>query len=252
MRACLEDPRVHVIPTDGRNYILATPEQYDVITAEPSNPWIAGIANLYTREFYQVIKSKIKDDGIFAQWFHNYSMSPDDFRMVFRTFAEAFPHVSLWSMKESDFLLIGSKKEQVFDYAAVKKIYDDNKTLQSDLEYLGLSDVYAVQGFYRMNRDGFLAFSKGAAINTDDGAQLEFSAPKNLRRATTELNRRIMTPFLLDAPPWLKSKPLPVPEAMHHFYMAQSYLGELVPRSRARRKSTKPSVSSRRTRNFIF
>ena len=227
----LGDPRVHVIPTDGRNYILATPEQYDVITAEPSNPWIAGIANLYTREFYQVIKSKIKDDGIFAQWFHNYSMSPDDFRMVFRTFAEAFPHVSLWSMKESDFLLIGSKKEQVFDYAAVKRIYDNNKTLQSDLEYLGLSDVYAVQGFYRMNRDGFLAFSKGAAINTDDGAQLEFSAPKNLRRATTELNRRIMTPFLLDSPPWLKSKPLPVPEAMHHFYMAQSYLASL---SRAR------------------
>jgi spermidine synthase/Flp pilus assembly protein TadD len=227
----LEDPRVHVIPTDGRNYILATPEQYDVITAEPSNPWIAGIANLYTREFYQVIKSKIKDDGIFAQWFHNYSMSPDDFRMVFRTFAEAFPHVSLWSMKESDFLLIGSKTEQVFDYAAVKRIYDDNKTLQSDLEYLGLSDVYAVQGFYRMNRDGFLAFSKGAAINTDDGAELEFSAPKNLRRATTELNRRIMTPFLLDSPPWLKSKPLPVPEAMHHFYMAQSYLASL---SRAR------------------
>ena len=78
----LEDPRVHVIPTDGRNYILATPEQYDVITAEPSNPWIAGVANLYTREFYQIVKSKIKDDGIFAQWFHNYSMSPDDFRMA--------------------------------------------------------------------------------------------------------------------------------------------------------------------------
>src|ERR1044071_1539339 len=223
----LEDPRVRVIPTDGRNYILATPEHYDVITAEPSNPWIAGIANLYTREFYEVVKSKIKDDGIFAQWFHNYSMSPDDFRMVFRTFAQVFPYVSLWSMKESDFLLVGSKREQVFDYPAVKKIYDNNKTLQSDLEYLGLSDVYAVQGFYRMNRDGFLAFSKGAAINTDDGAQLEFSAPKNLRRATTELNRRLMTPFLVDPPPWLKSKPLPVPEAMHHYYLAQSYLASL-------------------------
>ena len=253
----LEDPRVHVIPTDGRNYILATPEQYDVITAEPSNPWIAGIANLYTREFYQVIKSKIKDDGIFAQWFHNYSMSPDDFRMVFRTFAEAFPHVSLWSMKESDFLLIGSKKEQVFDYAAVKKIYDDNKTLQSDLEYLGLSDVYAVQGFYRMNRDGFLAFSKGAAINTDDGAQLEFSAPKNLRRATTELNRRIMTPFLLDSPPWLKSKPLPVPEADASLLYGAVVLGELIPRSRLegnRRshpsRAEEPEISSFENENF--
>ena len=248
----LEDPRVRVIPTDGSNYILATPEYYDVITAEPSNPWIAGIANLYTREFYQVIKSKIKDDGIFAQWFHNYSMSPDDFRMVFRTFAEAFPHVSLWSMKESDFLLIGSKHEQVFDYAGgQKRSTTTTRCLQSDLEYLGLSDVYAVQGFYRMNREGFLAFSKGASINTDDGAELEFSAPKNLRRATTELNRRIMTPFLLDSPPWLKSKPLPVPEAMHHFYMAQSYLASLS-RAAPRRRSTKRSDSSQRTRNFIF
>jgi predicted membrane-bound spermidine synthase/tetratricopeptide (TPR) repeat protein len=228
----LEDPRVRVIPTDGRNYILATPKFYDVITAEPSNPWIAGIANLYTREFYQVIKSKLKDDGVFAQWIHNYSMSPDDFRMVFRTFAEAFPQVSLWSMKESDFLLIGSKQEQVFDYPAVKKVYDSNKTLQSDMAYLGLSDVYAVQGFYRMNRENFLGFSKGAAINTDDGAELEFSAPKNLRRSTTELNRRIMAPFLLESPPWLKPNSLPVPQAMHHFYMAESYLASLA-RNRA-------------------
>jgi predicted membrane-bound spermidine synthase/Flp pilus assembly protein TadD len=223
----LEDKRVRVIPTDGRNYILATPEHYDVITAEPSNPWIAGIANLYTREFYQVIKSKIKDDGIFAQWFHNYSMSPDDFRMVFRTFAEAFPYVSLWGMKESDFLLIGSKREQVFDYPAVKKIYDSNRMLRSDLDYLGLSDVYAVQGFYRMNREGFQTFSKGADINTDDGAQLEFSAPKNLRRPTTELNRKLMAPYLLDSPPWLKDKPPLVPEAMHHYYMAESYVASV-------------------------
>jgi predicted membrane-bound spermidine synthase/tetratricopeptide (TPR) repeat protein len=227
-----EDKRVRIIPTDGRNYILATPKYYDVITAEPSNPWIAGIANLYTREFYQVIKSKIKDDGIFAQWFHNYSMSPDDFRMVFRTFAEAFPHVSLWSMKESDFLLIGSKREQVFDYPTVKKIFDSNKTLQSDFEYLGLSDVYAAQGFFRMDREGFVNFGKGAAINTDDGAELEFSAPKNLRRSTTELNRKLMTPFLSAVPPWLKDKPLKVAPPMHHYYLAQSYLAS-VSRERA-------------------
>ena len=219
----LEDPRVRVIPTDGRNYILATPKYYDVITAEPSNPWIAGIANLYTREFYKVINSKLKEDGIFAQWFHNYSMSPDDFRMVFRTFTESFPYVSLYSMKESDFLLIGSKQEHKFNYPAVKKIYDSNPMLRNDLEYLGLSDVYAVQGFYRMGREKLLEFSKGADINTDDGAQLEFSAPKNLRRPTTELNRRLMAPFLADSPPWLKPGALPVPEAMHHFYMAQSY-----------------------------
>jgi predicted membrane-bound spermidine synthase/cytochrome c-type biogenesis protein CcmH/NrfG len=220
----LEDPRVRTIPTDGRNYILATPKYYDVITAEPSNPWIAGIANLYTREFYQVIKSKIKGDGIFAQWFHNYSMSPDDFRMVFRTFSEAFPHVTLWSMKESDFLLIGSKQAQTFDYPTVKAIYDQNPMLRSDLEYLGLSDVYAVQGFFRMDHKALLEFSKGAAINTDDGAELEFSAPKNLRRPTTTLNQRLMAPYLADGPPWLKgNRPAEVSQALHHFYLAESY-----------------------------
>ena len=99
--------------------------------------------------------------------------------------------------------------------------------LKSDLDYLGLSDIYAVQGFYRMGKENLLNFSKGAEINTDDGAQLEFSAPKSLRRATTELNRKIMVPYIVDSPPWLKNKPLAVPEAMHHYYMAQSYVASV-------------------------
>ncbi len=218
----LEDPRVRLIPTDGRNYILATPKLYDVITAEPSNPWIAGIANLYTREFYEVVKSKLKEDGIFAQWFHNYSMSPDDFRMVFRTFGEAFPHVSVWGMKESDFLMLGSKKEQLFRYPLLKEIFSKNRTLREDFKELGLSDIYAVLGFYRMGKKEVMAFSESASLNTDDGAQLEFSAPKNVRRATAELNRKLMDPFLVEAP-WLKANPVSVPEGMRHFYLAQAY-----------------------------
>ncbi len=218
----LQDPRVRLIPTDGRNYILATPKVYDVLTAEPSNPWIAGIANLYTREFYEVVKAKLREDGIFAQWFHNYSMSPDDFRMVFRTFGEAFPHVSVWGMKESDFLLVGSRREQVFRYPLLKEIYSKNKALQEDLKELGLSDIYGVLGFYRMGKKELMAFSEGARFNTDDGAELEFSAPKNLGRSTAELNRRLMEPHLVDAP-WLNSNPVAISKAKRHFYLAQSY-----------------------------
>jgi spermidine synthase len=215
----LENPKVHLIPTDGRNYILATPKKYDVIAAEPSNPWIAGIANLYTREFYSVIKSKLQPDGVFAQWFHNYSMSPDDFKMVFHTFTDAFPYVTVWGMKESDFLMVGTMKEQVFRYPELKEVYAKNETLKSDFEDLGLSDPYAVLGFYRMGRQGAVAFAEGASFNTDDGAQLEFSAPKSLGRATSELNRKLMTPYL-SPPPWLDA---PIPEALRHFYLAQAH-----------------------------
>jgi spermidine synthase len=218
----LEDRRVRLIPTDGRNYILATPKLYDVITAEPSNPWIAGIANLYTREFYEVVKSKLKEDGIFAQWFHNYSMSPDDFRMVFRTFGEAFPHVSVWGMKESDFLMLGSKKEQTFRYPLLQDIFSKNQALRDDFQELGLSDVYGVLGFYRMGKEQMMKFSEGAGLNTDDGAQLEFSAPRNVRRSTADLNRKLMEPFLVAAP-WLNSDSIKIPQAMRHYYLAQAH-----------------------------
>lgn len=218
----LQDKRVRVIPTDGRNYILATPRQYDVITSEPSNPWIAGIANLYTREFYEIVKSKLKEDGIFAQWIHNYSMSPDDFRMVFRTFVEAFPQVTVWGMKESDFLLLGSRREQVFQYPVLKEIVANNGTLKEDLRDLGLTDIYGILGFYRMGKKEVLAFSEGADLNTDDGAQLEFSAPKNVRRTTTELNRKLMEPFLVEAP-WLNSDGGRPSQALRHYYLAEAY-----------------------------
>jgi spermidine synthase len=226
----LEDPRVRVIPTDGRNYILAARKKYDVISAEPSNPWIAGIANLYTTDFYEIIKSKLTEKGVFAQWIHNYSMSPDDFRMVFRTFGEAFPHVTVWVMKESDFLMVGSMREQVFDYGRLQEIYSQNEKIKADFKDLGLSDIYAILGFYRMGKKEVLTFTEGAEINTDDGAQLEYSAPKSLRRATSTLNRKIMEPFVVNAP-WLDSD-IPVPQPLRHYYVAQAYQGsEAVPRA---------------------
>ncbi len=198
----LDDPRVRLVFADGRNYILATPKLYDVITSEPSNPWIAGIANLYTREFYQVVKSKLEHNGIFAQWFHNYSMSMDDFRMVFRTFGEVFPHISVWELGEEDYLLVGSKKRQVFDPTALTEVYSKNRIMQEDFKGLGLNDIYEVLSFYRMGRKELMAFSKGAEVNTDDGAQLEYSAPKNVGYDTVDENREQMEPFIVRAP-WL-------------------------------------------------
>ncbi|MGH7772639.1 MAG: fused MFS/spermidine synthase [Candidatus Binatia bacterium] len=217
----LEDPRVRIIPTDGRNYMMATPRLYDLIISEPSNPWIAGIASLFTKDFYAVTKKKLKPDGIFAQWIHNYSMSPDDFRMVLRTFGESFPHVSVWNMQESDFLLVGSTKEQNFDYPRLKKIFSENTTLRDDFKEQGLSDVYAVLGLYRMGKKELLALADGADFNTDDNALLEFSAPRSLGKSTSALNRKVLEPFVTD-PPW-KPNPPWVSPARHHYYLGQAY-----------------------------
>ena len=217
----LEDSRVRVVPTDGRNYIMATPRLYDLIVSEPSNPWIAGVASLFTKEFYAVAKGKLKPEGIFAQWIHDYSMSPDDFRMVLRTFGESFPHVSVWNMQESDYLLVGSLGEQRFDYPKLKKIASENHTLRDDFQELGLSDVYAALGLYRMGKKEISAFTEGAELNTDDNARLEFSAPRSLGRSTTDLNRKILEPFVT-APPW-RPNPTWTTPAQHHYYMGKAF-----------------------------
>jgi spermidine synthase len=217
----LTDPRVRVIPSDGRNYVLATPHLYDVIISEPSNPWIAGIASLYTREFYAGAREKLGPGGIFAQWFHNYSMSPDDFRMVFRTFGESFPYVTVWNMKESDFLLVGTLKEQSFDYLTLRKILAGNKTLRRDFAQLGLTDAYAVLGFYRMDRKSLLALTEGADINTDDNVKLEFSAPRSLGKATWDLNRGLIRRFI-SPPPWVLDTD-GVSPAQRHYLRSQAY-----------------------------
>ncbi len=216
----LKDPRVRVIPTDGRNYLMAVPRLYDLIISEPSNPWIAGIASLFTKDFYATARQKLNPDGIFTQWIHNYSMSPDDFRMVLRTFAESFPHVSMWNLQESDFLLIGSVKEQRFDYPRLEKVYSANAVLRDDLRELGLSELYGVLGFYRMGKKELLALAEGAEYNTDDNARLEFSAPRSLGRSTSELNRKIIEPFVT-APPWSGTPPWVAP-ARHHQSLAEA------------------------------
>jgi spermidine synthase len=217
----LQDPRVKIIPSDGRNYMLAAPKLYDVIISEPSNPWIAGIASLFTKDFYAVARQKLKPGGLFAQWIHNYSMSPDDFQMVLRTFSESFPHVSMWNMQETDYLLIGAASAPKFDYAKVRRLFAENKSLKADFESLGLSDAYTVLGFYRMGKQELQAFSNGADLNTDDNVRLEFSAPRSLGKTTSELNRALMESYVI-APSW---KPFQewLSEARHHFFISQSY-----------------------------
>lgn len=97
--------------TDGRLHLKLAPDTYDVITSEPSNPWIAGIASLYTVEFYELVARSLKEGGIFAQWVHIYNMTPDNIRSMVGTFHSVFPYSYVAvTLIDADLLLIGSKE----------------------------------------------------------------------------------------------------------------------------------------------
>ena len=113
----LDDPRANIILQDARTHITLTDQIYDVIVSEPSNPWMAGVANLFTVEYFQSVREHLAPDGIFVQWYHAYQTDWDSFCLVGRTLTEVFPNSCIirTSTTGSDYLMVAFKDSRVLD-----------------------------------------------------------------------------------------------------------------------------------------
>ncbi|HKP14009.1 MAG TPA: fused MFS/spermidine synthase, partial [Blastocatellia bacterium] len=116
----LNDPRLRLISNDGRNFIYTTDEKFDVIVSEPSNPWLTGVANLFTLEYFKRGAERLTDDGLFGQWLQLYEMAPEDVRTLVATFHAAFPYVYVFRGAEGDLMLLGSKAERKLDLSVIQ------------------------------------------------------------------------------------------------------------------------------------
>jgi spermidine synthase len=104
-----DNEKVSFHALDGRLYLHLSRDRYDVVISEPSNPWIAGTASLFTLEYYELVRESLREGGIFAQWLQLYSMDQDSVRSVIRTFKQVFPEAYLaQTIVGTDVLLIGS------------------------------------------------------------------------------------------------------------------------------------------------
>jgi spermidine synthase len=181
-------PRFHVVLDDGRNHVQAHDTRYDVIVSEPSNPWIAGISNLYTQEFYAIASQRLNRGGIFVQWVQTYGLSASQHALVAGTALSAFPQVALLRINDYDTLLLCAH-EPIVPSAAELEISQQRLDRLSDvrddlMRNFGSSDVRAlllsvlvldhrgVQALYAREGNG--------AINTDANMRLEFQAPRDL------------------------------------------------------------------------
>jgi spermidine synthase len=179
----LEDPRLRMISNDGRNFIYTTDEKFDVIVSEPSNPWVTGVANLFTLEYFKRGAERLKDDGLFSQWLQIYEMAPEDVRTLIATFRAAFPQVYLFRGAEGDLMLLGSKSERRLDLSVLKSHLDDTKA-GAELKRIGTSTAADIISRFYLGPAEVTNLSAGARLNTDDNALIEFNAPR--RVGTTE------------------------------------------------------------------
>ncbi len=181
------DPRVRVIRNDGRNHLLLTNETYDLIVSEPSNPWIAGVANLFTREFFQICERKLRPGGAMCLWLQGYTISLDDFRLVVRTLNETFPFVSVWATSPTDYAMVAGREPfRVPLETFAGRI--STPSVRSDLYRIAQTRPHDVLGRYLLSGEALRAWTGPGPIHTDDNAILEFSAPRQLyRRADHEI-----------------------------------------------------------------
>jgi hypothetical protein len=183
-RGALKDPRFHLSVDDGKTVLAAAPRQYDVIISEPTNPWISGVGNLFSEEFFRTAERKLKPDGILTQWFHAYELNDQLVATIIRTFKGVFPHVVIFAGSANDFIMIGSKQPLAASFAEMEERMR-RPEVAADLNRIGVRNVLellARQSHSPSAVDEVIQKDGEAlgAINTDDLPILEFLAPRSL------------------------------------------------------------------------
>jgi spermidine synthase len=187
-RKSYENPRVHLTFNDARNYMNTTRKQYDIIISEPSNPWIAGVASLFTAEFYDRAVEVLKPDGVFAQWIQLYELDPEDLRMVLYEVQRKFPEMSLW-VTDSDLIIIATRQKQKLNASRIANIVRSDPSMVRDFrEFLHSETPEGLLSYYVMSTEAVRKFASKARRNTDDHPLLEFHAPQRLFSDTRDLN----------------------------------------------------------------
>lgn len=176
----LADPRTRLIVGDGRTHLMLGREAYDVIVSEPSNPWMAGIASLFTREFFQAARARLAPGGVLCQWAHTYDISAEDLRAIVGTFAEVFPDGTLWLIGDGDLLLVGGTEPLGPRVAALSQVWAARPEAVGDLSQVGARDAFSLLSLLVAEGPGLRRYAAGATPLTDDYARVEFTGPRTV------------------------------------------------------------------------
>ena len=181
----LDNPKCRLLLGDAREMLITTRQSYDLIFSEPSNPYRAGIASLFTTEFYETARARLNPGGLFLQWVQAYEVESDAVRMVLATLGGVFPHVEVWTTQTGDLLLIASAQPRTWDAASLRA------RMQTEPFKTATQRIWGVD-----SAEGFLAhFAAGPALarrlaampeierNTDDNTLLEFAFARSVGRS---------------------------------------------------------------------
>ena len=176
-RGVLTNALTKVVCEDARTFLKLSPQKYDVIITQPSNPWMAGVGSVFSREYYQLGASRLKEGGIMAQWFHVYDMHDGVVSLVLRTFSSVFPNMEIWDSGSGDLILLGALKPWPSEPSVYQQLFA-RPQVQKDFERIGIKSPEALWARQLASQDTAFAIAGDGAVQSDLFPVLEYEAPR--------------------------------------------------------------------------
>jgi predicted membrane-bound spermidine synthase len=175
-QSMLKNPKVHVHIADGRELLAVTRQRYDVVLSQSSNPAQSGAASLYSRDFYEAVRDKLTDDGVFGQWVDVDGVEAEAVQLVVATMRSAFPHLSAWQLGPRDMLLVATKKPQTWDANRLRSLASTEPYHTAFQRLFGVTGAEGVLALHLASDAMLDKIAAGADddVDTDDLPRLEY------------------------------------------------------------------------------
>ncbi|WP_202921778.1 fused MFS/spermidine synthase [Anatilimnocola aggregata] len=187
-RNALQNPKIQLHYNDAREFLLTSSQAYDIIISEPSNPYRAGIANLYTQEFYRSAHERLSEDGLFLQWLQGYEVDDRTVQIVLRTLRTVFPEVQVWRTIALDMVLVCGKSPQSLQHTQASLTrWQADPVIREGLQLAWrIDDLEGLLAHYVCGSKAIEQFCsrEEAVLNRDDRNLLEYAFAKTMGQLT--------------------------------------------------------------------
>jgi spermidine synthase len=177
VEAAYVDPRSRIVIDDAKSYFARSDLRYDLIVSEPSNPWVSGVASLFTREFYARAKRQLNAGGLFVQWIHVYEFNDRLLATIMRALSEEFNHYEVYASNDGDLIVVASQESLA---SGPQADFRDWTGLSPLLERVQLQSVDELNIRRLAGRKGIEPLLRvfGEGVNSDYFPLVDQSAPK--------------------------------------------------------------------------
>jgi spermidine synthase len=184
-----EDPRSHIYIEDAKTFFALHRKKYDVIVSEPSNPWVSGVATLFSEEFYKQITKHLQPDGMLVQWIQIYEVDLDIVLSIVKALAPEFEDFAIYNADRTNILIVASRGGKVRPLDAA---LFSNPTMNKELTRVGLRSIQDIESRFLGNKELLLPLLRhsGVPANSDYFPYVDLNAPRTriLRRNALEFS----------------------------------------------------------------